>query len=207
MPNVDDHSHPSGLVAEEYCDAEEMIAASGMPYTILRVAYTELNAVERFALFTEAGTLRMNSGDGRIAFISRSDVAASAAAALISDDFENQIIDITADALHTFAELAEMVSGVVGKTVAFEPISDEEFMAARLAAGDSILLAEALTGTEKAFREGYFEVHTDHAARLLGRKSRSLADVIADNTTTLKSGLSALWTRDGARPETAPGDD
>jgi uncharacterized protein YbjT (DUF2867 family) len=60
MPNVDDHSHPSGLVADEYRDAEQMIAASGLLYTILRVApYAELNAVERFVLFTEAALVGM----------------------------------------------------------------------------------------------------------------------------------------------------
>jgi NAD(P)H dehydrogenase (quinone) len=190
MPNVEDHSHPSGLVAEEYRDAEQMITASGLPYTILRVApYAELNVVERFVLFTEGGTLKMNSGDGKVAFISRSEVAASAAAALVSDSFENQIIDITGDELLTFAEVAAMVGAEVGKTIGFESIGDDAFLAARLAAGDSVLLAEALTGTGKAFREGYFEVRTDHAAQLLGRKPRSLADVVADNAVLLKAAL------------------
>jgi NAD(P)H dehydrogenase (quinone) len=192
MPNVDDHSHPSGLVAEEYRDAEQMIAGSGLSYTILRIApYAELNAVERFILFADGGTLRMNSGDGRIAFISRRDVAASAAAALVGDDFENQIIDITGPGLHTFAEVAAMVGSAIGQKIDFESIGDEEFLAARLAAGDSTLLAEALTGTGKAFRDGYFEVQTSHAARLLGQQPQELAGIIADNATVLKAGLSA----------------
>jgi len=44
-----------------------------------------------------------------------------------------------------------MVSAAIGKTNAFESVPDEDFMARRLAAGDSKLLADALTGTGRAF--------------------------------------------------------
>jgi NAD(P)H dehydrogenase (quinone) len=190
MPNVDDPTHPSGLVAEEYRDAEEMITASGLTYTVLRVApYTELNAVERLIEFTEGGVLRMNAGAGRVAFISRRDVAGSVAAALVSDRYANEIIDLTGPALHTFTDLTEIVNEVLGIPLSYADVTDEQFLASRLEAGDGPLLAEALAGTAKAFRLGYFDVLTGHAEQLLGVAPRSLRTVIEANAELLSSAL------------------
>jgi NAD(P)H dehydrogenase (quinone) len=190
MPNVDRPGHPSGLAAQEYRDAEVVIEASGLEYVLLRVApYTELNAVERMLTAVRTGVLRMNTGAGRVAFISRADVGASVVAALLSEDFTADIVDITGSALHTFADVVTEVSAVVGKTIRYDVIGDDEYRADLLAAGDSELLAEAVAGLGKAIRTGYFEVRTDHAAKLLGREPRALADVVADNAHALRANL------------------
>lgn len=189
MPNVEDLTHPSGLIAEEYRDAEEMVKASGLTYTILRIApYAELHPVERTIEFARGGrTLSMNTGEGKIAFVSRRDVAASAAAALVNDSFPNATIDITGPRLHTFGEVAAMISRVVGTTIEYRVVSDEEFHECLLADDVPPLLADVISGTGRAFREGYFEVLTDHAAQLMGRGSTPLEDVMSEHVEELRA--------------------
>jgi len=188
MPNVEDVTHPSGLIAEEYRDAEEMVKASGLTYTILRIApYAELHPVERAIEFARGGrTLSMNTGEGKIAFVSRRDVAASAAAALVNDVFPNATIDITGPRLHSFRDVAAMISRVVGTTIEYRVVSDEEFHESLLADGVPPLLADVISGTGRAFREGYFEVLTDHAAQLMGRSPVPLEDVISEHFDELR---------------------
>jgi NAD(P)H dehydrogenase (quinone) len=190
MPNVDDPSHPAGLVAREYRDAEELVSNSGTAYTIARVApYTELNAVERLVAFSRSRVLRMNAGQGRIAFISRRDVAWCLAAALVSQAHVGEIVDLTGDQSYTFQDVTEIVSGVLGIDVGYEEISDEEFEHDRLAAGDPELLAEALAATGRAFRLGYFDVIARHSTDLLGGAPASVRTVIQEHANYLRATL------------------
>ncbi|MDX6259504.1 MAG: hypothetical protein QOH84_1192 [Kribbellaceae bacterium] len=188
MPNVDKADHPSGLAAEEYRDAELAIINSGLDYVLLRVApYAELNAVERMMVPARTGALRINTGDGRAAFISRSDVGAAAVAALISDDYSRSLVDLTGSVTHTFGDIAALVGEVLGSPLRYEAVSDAEYKAELLAVGDSPLLAEAVAGLGKAIRTGYFEVVADDAAHLLGRAPLSLEQVIDRNADVLRA--------------------
>jgi NAD(P)H dehydrogenase (quinone) len=193
MPNVQDEAHPSGLIAAEYRDAEGMVRESGLDYTILRVAlYTELHAIERVIQFARGTTsLSMNTAEGRCAFISRADVAASAAAALINDAFTGETIDLTGPRLYTFRDVAHGIGRVVDRTLEYHAIGDQDFHAALLADDVPSLLADAISGTGRAIREGYFDVLTDHAAHLLGREPRALEDVLVANQQELRAAFAS----------------
>lgn len=208
MPNVDDVSHPSGLIAEEYRDAEDMVKASGLTYTILRVSfYAELHAMERTSEFAREGpTLPMNTGEGKVAFISRRDVAASAAAALVADAYPNATIDITGPRLYTFRDVAAMISDVVGRTVEYRVVSDEEFHSALLADDVPPLLADLISGAGRAIREGYYEVLTDHATELLGRNPVPLEDVLAEHAAELRAAFGSAGRGTTSSMPTHPND-
>jgi NAD(P)H dehydrogenase (quinone) len=188
MPNVDKAGHPSGLAAQEYRDGELAVIGSGLDYALLRVApYTELNAIERMVVPARTGALRLNTGDGRAAFISRSDVGASAVAALVSDEYSSSLVDITGAVARTFGDVAAVVGELLGRTIRYEVIGDEEYKAELLAAGDSPLLADAVSGLGKAIRTGYFDVVTDDATRLLNRAPDTLEQVVERNADVLRA--------------------
>jgi len=193
MPNVDRPDHPSGLSAQEYRDAELVIEASGLDHVILRVSpYSELNAVERMLTAVSTGTLRMNTGTGRAAFISRRDVGQACVAALVSD--HSGILELTGPALLSFAEVTEKVADVLGVELEYESIDDETYRQLLLDAGDGELLADAVSGLGRAIRTGYFEVLTDVADQLLGRPPVSVEQVLRDNEAELRQALAARTT-------------
>jgi NAD(P)H dehydrogenase (quinone) len=190
MPNVDRADHPSGLSAQEYRAAEVAIEASGMDHLVLRVSpYTELNAVERMLTAVATGTLKMNTGNGRAAFISRQDVGRATAAALTSD--LSGIVDLTGPELRDFADVTRAVSELLGRPIVYDSIDDESYHELLLAAGDSQLLADAVAGLGRAIRSGYFEVLTDTAKQLLGRPPLSMEQVLADNEAELRRAIPA----------------
>ena len=79
-PNAD----TSALVlAPEHKATEELIAASGLPATILRNGWYTENYLQAAEQARQTGTLLTSVGDGRVASASRRDFAAAAAVALI----------------------------------------------------------------------------------------------------------------------------
>jgi NAD(P)H dehydrogenase (quinone) len=188
MPNVDKADHPSGLAAQEYRDAELAVIASGLDHVLLRVApYAELNAIERMLVPARTGELRINTGDGRAAFISRADVGAAAVAALVGDEYSSSLIDLTGAEAHTFGDIADIVGKMLGATISYEVIGDSDYRDELLAAGDPPLLAEAVSGLGRAIREGYFDLTTDVAAKLLGRPPLSLEEVVDRDANVLRA--------------------
>jgi NAD(P)H dehydrogenase (quinone) len=181
MPKVDDPTHPVGLAAAEYREAEETLAESGLAWTVLRDGpYSELHVVERFAPAVAAGRVVMNSGDGTAGFVSRADVAAAAVGVLLSPEGEHngRIYDISGPELMSFRQAVELVSEVTGREIDYIEVDDAEFEQAMREAGLGELMVDALTGMGRAIREGYFAVATDHVRQITGDEPAPLGDVL-----------------------------
>ncbi|HEY4095507.1 MAG TPA: SDR family oxidoreductase [Baekduia sp.] len=179
MPKVDDPAHPVGLAAQEYRDAEELLAAGGVPYAILRDApYSELHIVERFTPALAAGQMRINTADGTAAFVSRQDVARAAIALVLGDGHMGNTYDITGPELLTFKQVAELLAEVSGRPLEYVEIDDATFAKETAAAGVPQLMVEALTGMGKAVREDYFAVQSDDFKQITGHDPLSLRAVL-----------------------------
>jgi NAD(P)H dehydrogenase (quinone) len=182
MPMVDDPRHPLWkLAAEDYLRAEESLAASGVPFVILRNApYSELHVIERFIPAIAAGTMRINTGDGRAGFISRRDVARAAMAATMADgdNCEGRIYDTSGPELLSFRQVAGLLSEVSGHEVEYVELDDQAFWEELRAAGVDELTADALTAMGRAVREGYFAVQADAVHELTAQAPLSLRSVL-----------------------------
>jgi NAD(P)H dehydrogenase (quinone) len=179
MPKVDDPAHPVGLAAQEYRDAEELLAAGGVPYAILRDApYAELHVVERFTPALAAGQMRINTADGTAAFVSRADVARAAIALVLGDGHMGNTYDITGPELLTFKQVAELLAEVSGRPLEYVEVDDATFAQETAAAGVPPLMVDALTGMGKAVREDYFAVQSDDFKTITGRDPLSLREVL-----------------------------
>jgi NAD(P)H dehydrogenase (quinone) len=192
MPNVDDPTHPVGLAASEYREAEETLADSGLAWTVLRDGpYSELHVVERFGPAVAAGRVVMNSGQGTAGFVSRDDVAAAAVGVLLSSEgaHNGRIYDISGPELLTFRQAVELVGEVTGRDIEYVEVDDAEFEQAMRDAGLGDLMVDALTGMGRAIREGYFAVATDHVRDITGQEPAPLADVLARHREDLLVGV------------------
>jgi uncharacterized protein YbjT (DUF2867 family) len=103
--------------------SEEYLLATGVPCTVLRNAFYLDMFLERF---DAAGVIRGPAGQGRGAFVSREDVARTAAAALLQQP--GGIYDVTGPEALSLGDIASRLSALLGRQLRYE---DESADAAR----------------------------------------------------------------------------
>ena len=88
------------VIAPSHYATERALAASDLAWTVLRNSlYAEYQAPEAVKALA-AGTLEHNRGAGRIAYVSREDCAAVAAAVLLTPGHEGRVYDVTGPDLY-----------------------------------------------------------------------------------------------------------
>lgn len=177
-------------IAPSHHATERALAESGLDWTILRNSlYSEYQVAEAAAALA-CGVLTHNRGEGRIAYVSREDCAAVAAAVLSSLGHAGAVYDVTGPELFDVTALAALYAELGGRHVATEPLDDNAFVEhVGDGTGDAdharygALLVASLG---RSIREGYMASCTDVVEELAGRSARTLREVLAAD---------ASWTR------------
>ena len=189
------------IVIRDHQATEDLIKASGLAYTFLRDAqYAEAIAGAVAPLAVASGRWVASAGEGHMAFVSRDDCVACAAAVLTSAGHENQTYELTGPERLTFKQACQMLSDVVGKPVEYVPTDDEGMFAYWDALGvprkpvdDQIVQgvpwnSDDMVTYEQAIREGFFDILTDNVETIIGRKPRSLRQVLEENREAILAG-------------------
>ena len=192
--SADEDGNPA-IVKLDHRATEEIMEASGVPWTFLRDShYAEAVSVAMVGgAFLSGGQLPDNCGDGQVAFVSRDDCVAVAAAVLLGDGHENQAYDLTGPELLTIPQAMAMASELSGRPINVIP-TDEDGMFAYFDslgiprhASDDVpdgpipWSSDDMVTFGQSIREGYFAKKSDVVERLTGRKPRSLHDVMRAN--------------------------
>ena len=192
---------PSFAVGDHYY-TEELLRKSGAAFTFLRDGqYAEVVATMIAPIAIQTGKWIMSCADGCMAFVSKDDCVASAAAVLASDGHEGAAYEITGPQLYTFRDAAAIASELTGRPIEYITVSEEERLAIFDAAGIPRVYVEGSTnadGTgvwgseemlsyERAVRTGYFSICSHHVELLTGRPARSLREVFAANLDALRA--------------------
>ncbi|MGW7686080.1 SDR family oxidoreductase [Kribbella sp. NPDC054772] len=109
--------------ARDHWHTEEHIRASGVDFTFLR-DNLYLDFVSGGV--GEDGVIRGPAGDGRVAAVSRDDVAAVAAQVLTSADHSGATYDLTGPAAFTLAEATAVLTEAWGRKIRYEPETLDE---------------------------------------------------------------------------------
>lgn len=111
--------------------SEKMLRASGLYWTALRDAqYSEALTDVAGPPALKAGVLRVNAGQGKMAFISREDCVGPAVNILADpSSHRNKAYHITGPELLSWADAARIMGEVVGKTLFYESLTDDEQLA------------------------------------------------------------------------------
>ena len=183
MPRVDEPDHPIQFVAREYRKGEEDAEELFDHWTILRVyPFTELQIVERLPILFGDGKIVTNARDGKRRYISRTDVARTAAAVLRdADKYDHQLCDVAGPNAYSFKEVAALISELSGQEIEYVEVDDGEYRKLVEASGQSQLMVDALVGAGIAMREGYMEVPSDFVERSTGTAPRDLPEVLAEH--------------------------
>ena len=166
------------LVAEDHQATEATLAASGVPFVMLRNGWYFENYTDRLATILGQGTLAGSAGDGRVSAASRADYAAAAATVLTGDGHENQAYELGGDTAFTLAELAAEITARSGTLVRYVDMPEADHVLALTGDGLPLPHAEILADADRGLRGGELRTDSGDLRRLLGRPTTTLADAI-----------------------------
>lgn len=155
---------------------EEVIRASGIPFTIVRAAWFAQNFSEGYLHDPIlAGVLPMPGRDVAEPIIDIDDIADVVVAALTEDGHIGELYEVTGPRLMTFAEMAGVLSDTTGRPIQHVPITFEDFHANVAAAGGEFV-ADVFTAIARETLDGRNAQTADGVERALGRKPRDFAE-------------------------------
>jgi NAD(P)H dehydrogenase (quinone) len=165
------------LLGRDHGATEEIISSTGLDFTFLRDNFY----AEVFPFFAdEDDALKGPAGSGRVAAVSRRDVAEVAALVLREPSTHvGAAYDLTGPEALTLDEVADILTSLTGRPHRFVDETMEEARASRAHYGAPDWLVEAWISTYTAIRDGELEDVSDDIPRLLGRPATSFADAVA----------------------------
>ncbi|MEU4427920.1 SDR family oxidoreductase [Actinoplanes sp. NPDC024001] len=163
-------------LAPEHLATEQVIAAAGIPFALLRNGWYIENYTGQFGTALSTGAFLGSARDGRIAAATRADFAEAAAAVLLSA--EPGVYELGGEAF-TMAELAAEVARQSGTPVEYRDLPVAEYQAVLVGAGLPEQYAGLLADTDTKIAEGELDTDSDDLTRLIGRPATSLADAVA----------------------------
>lgn len=161
----------------------ELAVQETMPEaTLLRPNWFMQNFDEGFwqPTIAEQGAFFLPADDAAISQVDTGDIAAVAAAALLTGDHAGAAYTLTGPEAITHAEIAEHISAAAGREVRYVAISDDEFRAALLGNGLDAGYADLLTGLFGVARAGFASEVNGAVEQVTGRPARSFAQYAED---------------------------
>ncbi|MEU0006565.1 SDR family oxidoreductase [Streptomyces sp. NPDC006314] len=174
-------SAPGGLtaaLADDHRATEEVLLASGLPYSLLRNGWYHENYTENLAPVLEHGAVVQAAGEGRVSSASRADYAAAAVAVLTGEGHRNTTYELGGDEAWGFAEYAAELSRQTGKEIVYDEVSVDAFAGILTGAGLPAPLAAILAGVDASIEKGELVVTSGDLSRLIGRPTTPLSQAI-----------------------------
>ncbi|MGW3788607.1 SDR family oxidoreductase [Micromonospora chokoriensis] len=164
-------------LAPEHKATEEVLAASGLTYTVLRNGWYTENYTDQLPQYLGSGTILGATGGSKISAATRADYAAAAVAALTREEAGNAVYELGGTPF-TFDELAEAVTEVTGTPVVHRDLSAAELASALENVGLDAGTAGFVAALDNSIAIGELVTDSDDLSRLIGRPSTPLRDAI-----------------------------
>lgn len=179
----------SGKGEKEAERCEQVVANSGLDYTLVRASWFNQNFSESFFLDPIlAGHIALPMPNTRIPFVDTGDIAEVVVEALMNETHNGKTYEITGPNALTFEEAINIIADSTGRDLKYQAVSQEEYNTMMKAAGvpaDYIWLFDYL------FREvlGNPNNHviTSDVEKVLGRKATDF------KAYTIKTAKTGVW--------------
>ena len=166
------------VLAPEHAATEEIIRASGLPFTFLRNGWYTENYRQAFDQAAATGVVLDSVGEGRVASAPRSEYAAAAAVALLDPAYAGRVLELSGDTAWTFDELAAVFADVLGRDVVRRGLTAADHREALLGLGLDEGTAGFVVALDQNIAEGLLAVTTGELSATLGRPTTPLADTV-----------------------------
>jgi uncharacterized protein YbjT (DUF2867 family) len=171
---IQDDNHPMRMI-------EDHIENSGMNYTFLRPnCYMQYFNTYFRQIILDEGSIKLPAGRAKTSFVDIRDVAEAAAMLLNRDSQENKTYQLTGVKAYTIEQVANMISEVCGKEIAYNEISEEDFeMLLKLDGWEDLAVDQAITLC-RFVRQGWNAAVTSGIFDILGREPRTFHNYVRD---------------------------
>jgi NAD(P)H dehydrogenase (quinone) len=178
------------VLSREHFQTEQYIRKTGIAFTFLRPCLYMENAPLRVS---GDGIIRAPAGNGRVAWVTRDDIADVAAAVLMGKGHEGHIYDVTGLEALTMAETAAKIGAAAGRSVKYIAQTPEEARALHNTSGMDKFEAErrGLNGQGLDDEEveiwvthytqiaaGALDAVSDSVPKITGHRAQSLAEYL-----------------------------
>ncbi|MCS5710948.1 NmrA family NAD(P)-binding protein [Candidatus Berkiella aquae] len=164
-------------LSKAHAKTEYLLKQSGITYTLLRNnLYADL--VPLLAKLTD-GNFTLPAHNGKVAFISREDIASFAVKVLLEPNkHQNKTYELTGSQAYTYFEVATLLSKKFSKEVNYRPGTSADYIQQLQKIGLPVSLASAMSGMYEAVKEehlGYARISPDFE-KVMGKPAKSLQD-------------------------------
>lgn len=161
-------------VTESDLATEAYLKASGLVYTILKNGYYFECLGYLIGNEVPNAEIRFTAGEGKIAFVKRTELAAATAALLTGEGHENQEYTLTGSEAYSFYDIARELSTLAGRPITYQSIELAPYIAQKVAAGFPEPVANFFAQWGAATKHGMLAETHDTVERLLGHNPTSL---------------------------------
>lgn len=164
--------------ARDHAATERHIVASGLRATLLRMNLF-IDVIP--SMVSRTGTIAGPAGGGRFAAVTRDDVAAAAAAVLMSEGHDGRTYDLTGPQALSLADAAQQLTAATGVTVSYEDQADDEAFRTRRVDGNPEWAVRGWVSSYQAIRDGSLAHISPDVRELTGSEPASLAAFMSAN--------------------------
>ncbi|GAB3920562.1 SDR family oxidoreductase [Larkinella terrae] len=165
-------------VTESDLATEAYLKASGLVYTILKNGYYFEGLGYLIGSEVPDTEILYPAGEGKIAFVKRTELAAATAALLTSGGHDNQEYTLSGSEAYSFQDIARELSALAGRPITYKSSELAPYIAQKVAAGFPEVVANFLAQWGAATQHGMLAGTHDTVERLLGRKPTSLREYL-----------------------------
>jgi NAD(P)H dehydrogenase (quinone) len=167
--------------ARDHAATEQLLAASGVPWTSLRNGFYAHSLNWLMGPWRETGVITVPA-DGPVSWTARADAAQAAAIILNSNGAYDGPTTLTASTAPTFQDIAAITSELIGRTIELAVIDQDEWVAAQIAAGQPEFMARFMLGMYQAAHEGHLAGVDPLLGTLLDHQPQTVRDLLAQPT-------------------------
>lgn len=163
-------------LSRDHVATEKLLKQSGLRYSFLRNAWYLENEMSYLQAGTNGQDAVYAAGQGKISFALEREYAEGAARVMLLAD--PKAVYEFGGAPQTYADLAETLSEVTGKSFTFKAVDDATYRSAMQAAGMDPNLIEVLVSMQAMMRAGELDVNSTDLPDVLGRPLATLPDAV-----------------------------
>jgi NAD(P)H dehydrogenase (quinone) len=163
------------VLAREHFHTEEYIRSTGLAFTFLRQSLYMDKVAQHVA---RSDVIRVPAGEGRVAWVSRDDVADSAIGVLTGTGHDGRAYDITGPEALTMAETAERLTAALGRNITYEAQTPHETRTARNTSRMEEMEAARMAQTGQGLTDQEVEIWISHYLQIATGEAAKLSDAV-----------------------------
>lgn len=171
---------PLWIVAQSHIQTEKWLKESGIDYTILKNnLYMDFLPGFIGEKVAETGVIFVPAENGKVSAVLRKEMAEAAANILATDGHSGKEYDFTNTEAVTYNDIAQTVSGVLGKPITYISPSPEEYTKTLSDYGVPAEVIGIFSSFAVAQAQGELDAESSDLEKLLGRKPTSIKDFLS----------------------------